>query len=141
MGFPYESGPYGILIFLALTIVMGGAAALSAGRALAATWRPVWLAGLYAAPISMAIAFLHYALFQEAVIPLYALASALASLAREPGASLLQIGAGLRGFAALFIIHACFALLGYRLTRVRQMNSQYRFAVLADGPFRWRSRT
>lgn len=127
MGMLYNAGPNSWLTFIFLTIGLGGAAALAAGRALAATWRPQWQCALYAAPIAAAIAFLHYALFQEAVIPLSSIAAALARLPGEAGAALAGIAFHLRGFGVLFVIHALFLTLGYRLARRRQMMRQYGF--------------
>ena len=140
MNILYESGPWGMLIFLLLTIVMGGAASLAAGRALALTWRPLSHCVLYAAPIAATIAFLHYALFQENVIPLYALGAAIAGFSMAPASSLAQLAMGLGGFAVLFIIHSAFALAGYRFTRARQMTGQYKFAYLPQGLFGWRTK-
>ena len=37
-GFVYEEGSFGI--FLLVTIILGGGAAVLAGRAIAQTWRP-----------------------------------------------------------------------------------------------------
>ncbi len=134
----YQSGPYGVLFFLLITVLLGGAASLAAGRALASTWRPAWLCILYAAPIAATIGFLHYALFQEPVIPLYALGASIAEFGAAPLASAGEFMPGLRGFLVLFFIHSGFALAGYRLTRVRQMITRYRFACQPQGLLSWR---
>jgi hypothetical protein len=44
-GLFYEEGSFGV--FLLVTIVLGGGAALLAGRAVALTWRPWWQAVWY----------------------------------------------------------------------------------------------
>lgn len=128
----YESAPYGVIVFALLTLGVGGAAAMATGRALASTWRPQLHCVLYALPVAATIAFLHYALFAESVIPLYALATAMGA---GDVAGFLW---GLRGLAVFFVIHAAFALAGFRLTRVRQMGRQYRFACTPAGVWAWR---
>ena len=57
----------GFWVFLLLSVVIGGAAAIASGRALAKTWSPAWLIAPSAAILSAAVRFLHFALYQEAV--------------------------------------------------------------------------
>ncbi len=59
-----------VLIFLGLSVVIGGAASYSAGRALAIRWRPLWQALVYALLIAAMVRFLHYALFVEPLLSL-----------------------------------------------------------------------
>jgi hypothetical protein len=102
-------------IFFFLTVVFGGGAAFLSGRALAQKWRPVWQPVAYMLLLAMAVRFFHYALFEETLIsPYYFVVD-----------SLVLIGA---------------ALLGYRLKRVSQMTSQYRWIYEKAGPFSWRER-
>jgi hypothetical protein len=102
-------------IFFFLTVVFGGGAAFLSGRALAQKWRPVWQPVVYMLLLAMAVRFFHYALFEETLIsPYYFVVD-----------SLVLIGA---------------ALLGYRLKRVSQMTSQYRWIYEKAGPFAWRER-
>lgn len=133
----YDAGEYGFITFAILTLMLGGAAAMATGRALALTWRPVWHCIIYAAPLALAIAFLHYALFEESVIPLEIMTedSADASSFSEAVWVILW---NLRGWMVQFALFALLALIGYRLTRVRQMARQYGFAYSARGPFNWR---
>ena len=58
----YQSGANGLWVFVALTVLLGGAAAFTTGQAIAQSWKPYWQ---------------HYALFAE---PLVALASYLIDL-------------------------------------------------------------
>src|SRR5437588_2714304 len=89
-------------VFLLITVAMGGGAAFLAGRALAATWRPAWQLALYTLPLSIAVRFLHFALFDAKFLALhYYLVDYLVCL-------------GLGG-------------LGFRLMRVRQMISRYKW--------------
>lgn len=140
MNFLYEAGNYGVLSFLILTIVMGGAAAMATGRALASTWRPVSHAVWYSIPLSAAVAFLHYVFFEEPVIPLELIGEELALIGDMPASAVAAIAWYLRGWAAFFVILSLFGLLGFRLKRVRQMNSQYHFAFESAGPFTWRAK-
>ena len=88
-----------IWTFLALTLVIGGAGAFVTGRTMAQTWRERWKAVAYMAPLSAAVRFLHYALFDE------------------PS----DIAHALPTFALL----TAFALAGFALARRRQMAQQY----------------
>ncbi len=89
-----------LLIFLGVSVILGGAASFSAGRALAKSWRPLWQAAVYAALLAAGMRFLHYALFGEPLI------------------------SGWRyGFD--FLVALGFALEGFKLTRQRQMKQQY----------------
>jgi hypothetical protein len=101
--------------FLLLTCVLGGAAAFATGRAIALTWRPFWQALAYMLPLTAAVRFLHYALFDEDILAI--------------GPALLAL-----------IILAAVAALAFRLRQVRQMTTQYPFAFIAAGPFAWRGR-
>ncbi len=86
--------------FLGLSVILGGAAAACAGRALAKTWRPLWLAPAYCLALAAAVRFLHFALFGEALLSLQA-------------------------YALDFIVASSFACLGYKVTRARQMKQHY----------------
>jgi hypothetical protein len=127
MGALYQSGPNSVLTFVFVTLILGGAASMAAGRALASSWRPIWHCILYAVPIAVAAGFLHYALFAEPVIPLYAIANALFSMGEQPSASLGRMIYDLRGLAFTFVIQAILGTAGYILTRRKQMARQYGF--------------
>jgi hypothetical protein len=101
--------------FLLLTCVLGGAAAFATGRAIALTWRPFWQALAYMLPLTAAVRFLHYALFDEDILAI--------------GPALLAL-----------IILVAIAALAFRLRQVRQMTTQYPFAFAPAGPFAWRAR-
>ena len=88
--------------FLLVTVGLGGGAAWLAGRAIAQTWRPLWQALLYMLILGAAVRFIHFALFDGALLslPAYAVDTAVAmALAGQ----------------------------GFRLTRARQMAHQYGF--------------
>jgi hypothetical protein len=95
--------------------VLGGSAAFSTGKAIAQTWRPGWHLVISALILAVGVRFLHFALF---------------------GASFLT--AQYYAIDALLLLLAAF--LGFRLTRVRQMTTRYRWLYQAAGPFAWKPR-
>ena len=103
------------LIFLVLTVIMGGGAAFMAGRSLAGGWKPIWLLVCYMIPFAAGLRFLHFALFQQQLTSLFHL-------------------------ILTFAILAGFALLGYRTTRVNQMTDQYPWLYEKVSPFGWRNK-
>jgi hypothetical protein len=106
--------PEKLWTFLLLTCVLGGAAAFATGRAIALTWRPFWQALAYMLPLTGAVRFLHYALFDE---------------------DILAVGPALLAFVFLLAV----AAIAFRLMQTRQMVRQYPFAYTAAGPFAWRA--
>jgi uncharacterized membrane protein len=110
----YEGAEHWPWTFLLLTVLMGGLAAYSSGKALAQTWRPFWHVPLYMLVLAAAVRFCHFALFEE---PLLSLSSYIVD------------------FAVAFAS----ASLGYRLVRARQMAVQYGWLFRRRGPFGWRS--
>jgi hypothetical protein len=108
-----EDNPW---IFLIMTVVIGGGAAFLAGRALARKWRPVWMAVAYMVPLGLALRFFHFALFHGKLLSLHY-------------------------FLTDTLILILMALLGYRLTRTRQMVRQYGWLYERSGPLSWRDKT
>ena len=111
-GILYAATPSGLWVFLALTIVLGGAAAIATGRAIAQTWRPIWHLFPYMLILSAAIQFLHYALFAENLLSIQFY--------------LVSVGITLLG-----------AGLGYHRMRALQMATQYSWAFRQTGPLGW----
>ena len=109
------SAEHSLGVFLLVSVAMGGGAAWLAGRAIAATWRPWWHVGLYMLILGLAVRFIHFALFDSALLSLpYYLIDTAVCLA--------------------------FGFLGFRLMRVRQMITRYRWIYQRAGAFRWRRR-
>lgn len=52
-------------VFIGVTLVLGGLASFAAGRAVALSWRPLWLLALYGLPLAFAARFLQWSLFGE----------------------------------------------------------------------------
>lgn len=98
-----------------VTGVIGGGAALLAGRAISATWRPYWYVIAYMLMLGAGVRFLHFALFagQFLSLPSYLI-------------------------DALYLVLV--GSLAYRVTRVRQMARQYPWLYEQTGPFTWRDR-
>ena len=112
MGIIWEIG---LGTFLLVTIVLGGGAAYLTGRAVALTWRPALQLILYTAGLTFAVRFIHYALFSG---------------------TLLSIQYAVVDFVVLLV----FTGLGFRVTRARQMASQYAWLYESATPLSWRER-
>ena len=108
-----EQNPW---IFLLLTVVMGGGAAFMAGHSLAGGWKPMGLLLAYMLPFTAGVRFLHFALFEAQLT-------------------------SLQYFLSHGFIIVAFALLGYRMTRVSQMVTQYPWLYERSGPLSWKSKT
>jgi hypothetical protein len=91
-----------LLTFLIVTIAMGGGAAWLSGRAIALTWRPWWAFAPAALALGLVVRFFHHALF---------------------GGTLLS----LHYYAVDTAIIGLFAIMGFQVTRSRQMARQYGF--------------
>jgi len=102
-------------VFLLVTVVLGGGAALMAGRAMAFKWRPFWQALFYMLPLSAAVRFIHFALFGETLVTAHY-------------------------YVVDLIVLVLSVSLGFRLMRVSQMTTQYRWLYERQGPFFWRRR-
>ncbi|EJW10522.1 Hypothetical protein A33M_4359 [Rhodovulum sp. PH10] len=99
-GLVYEESS--LLVFVLVTVLLGGAGAWLSGRAIARTWRPWWAVVQYMLLLGLAVRFVHYALF---------------------GGTLLSAHYYLVDTAILILI----GLAGFRATRRRQMARQYGF--------------
>jgi hypothetical protein len=109
----YEEDSFGV--FLLVTIFLGGGAAWLSGRAIAGTWRPWWQVAFYMLLVGVVVRFIHFALFDGTLVsPHYYAVDAL--------------------FCLLF------GFLGFRLTRVRQMITQYSWINERKGRFSWARR-
>ncbi|SEE23973.1 hypothetical protein SAMN05519104_5563 [Rhizobiales bacterium GAS188] len=103
-----------VYIFILVTLIMGGAAGFSTGKAIAQTWRPGWHLVASALVLGVGVRFIHFALF---------------------GATLLT--PQYYAIDTILVLLATFA--GFRLTRVKQMTTRYRWLYKAVGPFGWTS--
>ncbi len=87
-------------VFIGLTVIITGGAAIMTGRALADGWKPPWQVVLACFGLDLANRFLVYALF---------------------GGQLLSLS----GFLISLVVITALALAAHRITGVRKMVSQY----------------
>ena len=87
-------------VFVGLTVILIGAAAIMTGRALADGWKPAWQVVAACFGLALADRFLVYALF---------------------GGRLLSLS----GFIIDFVVITALALIAHRLTLVHKMVAQY----------------
>ena len=107
-----DDGPW---VFLVLTLILGGGAALLGGRGLARSWKPFWRVFFYMALLAGAVRFLHYALFTGTLTSVYY-------------------------YLVTYVLLVIAASLGFRVMRTTQMVTQYRWLYERTGPFTWRDR-
>jgi len=139
MSLPSEKSEW-IVAFVLLAVILGGAAALSAGRALALGWRSFWRAPLFMVGLAAGVGFLHYALFGLSAIPIYTIGAAIWSLRSEPGPALARLAGACAYWAALCLLLTGFAFVGYRGARRRQMYERYGWLFESAGWLAWREK-
>jgi hypothetical protein len=103
----------GLFVFVLLT-VLGAAAAMASGRALAKTWSPAWLLIPYMAVLSIAVRFLHFSLFQEEL-------------------------SSLHYYLVTFVVMLAASWVSYKSMRATQMATQYSWSYEKAG-LNWRPR-
>ncbi|MBL8574826.1 MAG: hypothetical protein JNM13_14215 [Hyphomicrobiaceae bacterium] len=103
------------LVFALVTLCLGGGAAWMTGRAVARGWGSLVNLFTYGLLLGAGVRFLHYALF---------------------GGTMFSFHYYLVDTALLMVL----AFLSFRMTRVRQMTTQYRWLYEKTGPFGWRAR-
>jgi uncharacterized protein DUF6867 len=110
-GLLYEEDSLGV--FLLVTVVLGGGAAVLAGRAVALTWRPWWQVVVYMLMLAATVRFIHFALFEGTLLsPHY--------------------------YAVDCVICMAFGFAGFQAARARRMVAQYPWINEPDIPLRWR---
>ena len=109
----YAEGSFVHVLFL--TFVLGCGCAWAAGRAIALSWRPAWIAAGAMLLISFALRFLHFALFEEPLL--------------EPVTWLFEL-----------VCLLAVGLLSWQFTRAGQMVNQYHWLYEPAGPLSWRLR-
>jgi hypothetical protein len=101
--------------FLFITILLGGWAAWTTGRAAAQTWRPYSSLVIYLLLLGVAVRFIHHALF---------------------GGSMASIQYYIVDTVILMIL----GFLGFRYTRTNQMVTQYYWLYERTGLLSWKAR-
>jgi hypothetical protein len=121
-------------VFVALTLVIFGFAAFMAGQGLATTWRPLWQVLPYSLLLAFADRFFTWSLFDsgsDVPVDVTLVVEVVDDISLWSGSAFLICTAVLIGYC----------LLGYRLTRVRQMVRQYPWLYEQTSPLSWRERT
>jgi hypothetical protein len=111
-GLLYDDMPNGLLHFVLLIVILGGAAAMASGRAVARTWRPYLSVPLYMVILAAVLRFLNYALFQGDIL-------------------------SIPGFLVALVITLAASAYGYRACRAQQMARQYSWLYQRSGPLGW----
>ena len=111
-GLFYDDTPNGLLQFLFITILLGGAGGIASGRAIANGWKSFTIVPFYMVVLAAVVRFLHYALF---------------------GADILAVPAYLLALVILLVA----AAYGYRAKRTSQMTTQYSWIYAKSGPLGW----
>ena len=104
-----------LLVFLVLTVVLIGGAALLTGRALARAWRPIWQVVLSCLGLGLVDRFFVYALFEGSLV----------SVSGYMFDTLVVMGIG---------------ILSYRIVHVSVVVRQYPWLFDRSSLFRYRSR-
>lgn len=102
-------------VFVALTVIIAGGAAIMTGRAQADGWKPVWEVAFASFGLALADRFLVYALFDGELL-------------------------SLTGFLIDFVVILALALFAYRVTLVRKMVTQYPWRYEQASLFSYRER-
>jgi hypothetical protein len=116
MGFSipeFLNAQHSLLVFFFIDVGLGGGAAALAGRAIAATWRPWWHVVTSMLLLGLALRFIHFSVYASAFLsPHYYLVDTAVCLIA--------------------------GLLSFRLKRVQQMTTCYRWINRRAGPLHWR---
>ena len=102
-------------VFIGLTVIIAGGAAIMTGRALADGWQPAWVVVAACFGLGIADRFLVYALFQGELL-------------------------SLTGFVIHFLVLLALALLAWRITAVRKMVIQYPWRYERTSLFAYREK-
>jgi len=102
--------------FIRVTVILGGGAAWLTGRATARTWSPWWKLVFYVALLTIALRFIHFALFEGTFF--------------LPPAN---VWIALYFAGVDFVVLMVAAVIGRKLTRAAQMRRQYGFLGRPEG--------
>lgn len=112
-GILYENVASNAFIFV--TLVLGGAAGWATGRACALTWRPLTTLFFFLLLLGIAVRFIHHAMFDGSFFSIH-----------------------------YYIVDTLYLIvvgnLAFRLTRTRQMTTQYPWLYRRTNPLGWKKR-
>ena len=104
-----------LAVFIGLTLIITGGAAIMTGKAIAETWRPMAQVVFACFGLALADRFLVYALFEGELLHL-------------------------PGFLVHFAVITALALVAWRITRAHMMVAQYPWKYERTSLFAWRER-
>ncbi len=104
-----------IWLFLLVTVVLGGGLAYLTGRACAETWRDLGRTAVFLLLLGGGVRFAHFALFEGTLL-------------------------SLRYYIVDTLVIGAIGLAAWRMTRARQMATQYWWLYERDGLFSWKER-
>ncbi len=102
-------------VFVGVTVVLAGGAAIAAGSAIGDGWKPAWMVVAAAFGLALADRFLIFALF---------------------GGELLSLW----GLFLHFVVLAALGLVSWQVTRVSRMVAQYPWRYERASPFSYREK-
>jgi hypothetical protein len=103
-------------VFLGLTVVLVGGAAILAGQAIATNWKPAWQVALACVGLALADRFLIFALFGGRLLSLY-------------------------GFLVHFAVILAMGLVAWRIARAGRIVRQYPWRFQRTSLFSFKERT
>ena len=103
-------------IFIGLTLILIGSAAILAGRAVGGNWKPAWQVVAACFGLALADRFLTYALFQGQLV-------------------------NFLGLIVNFAVLSALGLLSWRIAKVGKLVSQYPWRYQRTSPFAYRDLT
>jgi len=98
--------------FILVTVALAGGAAYLTGRAIARSWQTDLNLFIYMVLLAGATRFIHFALFHGSLLSFYY-------------------------YIVDLIVLVALAMLGKRVTRAKQMGTQYSFIYERTGPLNW----
>jgi hypothetical protein len=104
-----------IWVYILLTLIIGGGAAILMGRSFAQNWRSATIVVIASLGLALGVRFLHFALFQEPLLTPV-------------------------GYAVDALTMIALSLFGFRWRRTQQMTSQYYWLYERTGLLTWRDK-
>jgi hypothetical protein len=104
-----------LAVFIGLTLIITGGAAIMTGKAISEGWRPVWQVVFACFGLGLADRFLVYALFEGELLHF-------------------------TGFLIHFAVITALAVFAWRITLAHKMAAQYPWKIERTSLFAWRDR-
>jgi hypothetical protein len=118
--------------FLLVTVFLGGGAAYLSGRAVALTWRRLPQLLVFVLLLSLAVRFIHFALFHGSFFAV--------AVGANGAVSWQPLFTALHYWAVDMVVLLLISGLGFRVTRTAQMIGQYSWLFERQSRLSWRRR-